>query len=184
MNIVHVFVLQVHIHPSRQEHTPHKLTLPDHLPADAPVKRKTMRLFAVLCINTSHYVSFVKYGPDPRSWIFFDSMADRYGKSSFALFFLMCCTSIDAVSGFNQSLTISFLSVGDDNNGYNIPVVRACPEVADFLSQSEEDLATADLSQCTDLVQRLLGDAYMCLYQNIESPPASSMSTDVSITTF
>lgn len=45
-----------------------------------------MQLFAVLCINTSHYVSFVKYGPDPRSWIFFDSMADRYGRSSFTLF--------------------------------------------------------------------------------------------------
>lgn len=39
-----------------------------------------MQLFAVLCIQTSHYVSFVKYGPDPRSWIFFDSMADRFGK--------------------------------------------------------------------------------------------------------
>ncbi|XP_057218280.1 ubiquitin carboxyl-terminal hydrolase CYLD [Triplophysa rosa] len=140
---------QVHIHPSRQEHAPHKLILPDHVPADAPVQRKTMQLFAVLCINTSHYVSFVKYGPDPRSWIFFDSMADRYG---------------------------------DDNNGYNIPVIRACPEVADFLSQSEEELATANLSQCTDLVQRLLGDAYMCLYQNTESQLASSMSTDVSIT--
>lgn len=142
---------QVHIHPSRQEHAPHKLTLPDHLPADAPVQRKTMQLFAVLCINTSHYVSFVKYGPDPQSWIFFDSMADRYG---------------------------------DDNNGYNIPVIRACPEVADFLSQSEEELAIADLSQCTELVQRLLGDAYMCLYQSTDNhKTASSMSTDVSITT-
>lgn len=39
-----------------------------------------MQLFAVLCIQTSHYVSFVKYGPDPHSWIFFDSMADRFGK--------------------------------------------------------------------------------------------------------
>lgn len=40
-----------------------------------------MQLFAVLCIQTSHYVSFVKYGADPHSWIFFDSMADRFGKT-------------------------------------------------------------------------------------------------------
>lgn len=73
--------LQVHTHTSRRQHTPHKLTVPDHLPEDASVQRHQMQLFAVLCINTSHYVSFVKYGPDPRSWIFFDSMADRCGMS-------------------------------------------------------------------------------------------------------
>ncbi|XP_065098177.1 ubiquitin carboxyl-terminal hydrolase CYLD [Paramisgurnus dabryanus] len=140
---------QVHMHPSRHKHTPHKLTVPDNLPADAPVQRTTLELFAVLSINTSHFVSFVKYGPDPRSWIFFDSMADRYG---------------------------------DDNNGYNIPVIRACPEVADFLSQSEEELATTDLNHCTELVQRLLEDSYMCLYQSTDVLPESSMSTDVPIT--
>jgi len=73
--------LQVHTHTSRQEHTPHKLTVPDHLPEDASIQRHQMQLFAVLCINTSHYVSFVKYGADSRSWIFFDSMADRCGRS-------------------------------------------------------------------------------------------------------
>ncbi|KAG1949586.1 ubiquitin carboxyl-terminal hydrolase CYLD [Pimephales promelas] len=72
---------QVHTHTSRQEHTPHKLTVPDHLPEDASIQRHQMQLFAVLCINTSHYVSFVKYGADSRSWIFFDSMADRCGRS-------------------------------------------------------------------------------------------------------
>lgn len=40
-----------------------------------------MELFAVLCIHTSHYVCFVKYGPGPRSWLFFDSMADRCGET-------------------------------------------------------------------------------------------------------
>ncbi|XP_073681595.1 ubiquitin carboxyl-terminal hydrolase CYLD [Garra rufa] len=126
---------QVHTHPSRKEHTTHKLTVPDHFPEDAPVQRHQMQLFAVLCINTSHYVSFVKYGPNPRSWIFFDSMADR---------------------------------CGDDNNGYNVPVVRSCPEVGDFLSQSEEGMSTADVSQCSELVRRLLCDSYMCLYQRTE----------------
>ncbi|XP_016297915.1 ubiquitin carboxyl-terminal hydrolase CYLD-like isoform X2 [Sinocyclocheilus anshuiensis] len=126
---------QVHIHPSRKEHTPQKLTVPDHLPEDAPVQRHQMQLFAVLCINTSHYISFVKYGPNPRSWIFFDSMADR---------------------------------CGDDNNGYNVPVIRSCPEVGDFLSQSEEEMSTADVSQSSEMVRRLLCDSYMCLYQRTE----------------
>lgn len=126
---------QVHIHPSRKEHTPHKLTDPDHLPEDAPVERHQMQLFAVLCIDTSHYVSFVKYGPNPRSWIFFDSMADR---------------------------------CGDDKNGYNVPVIRSCPEIGDFFSQSEEEMSKADVRECSELVRRLLCDSYMCLYQRTE----------------
>lgn len=40
-----------------------------------------MELFAVLCIETSHYVAFVKYGRDDSAWLFFDSMADRDGIS-------------------------------------------------------------------------------------------------------
>lgn len=37
-----------------------------------------MELFAVICIETSHYVSFVKAGGGSDSpWVFFDSMADR-----------------------------------------------------------------------------------------------------------
>ena len=38
-----------------------------------------MELFAVLCIETSHYVAFVKYGAADSAWLFFDSMADRDG---------------------------------------------------------------------------------------------------------
>ncbi len=41
-----------------------------------------MELFAVVCIQTSHYVSFVKCGTgDGAQWVFFDSMADRMGKT-------------------------------------------------------------------------------------------------------
>ena len=44
-----------------------------------------MELFAVICIQTSHYVSFVKTrtpkNGNHAEWIFFDSMADRMGKS-------------------------------------------------------------------------------------------------------
>ncbi|XP_056129058.1 ubiquitin carboxyl-terminal hydrolase CYLD [Lampris incognitus] len=122
---------QVHTHPSRQEHSPKTLALPEGVPC-APGTRHTMQLFAVLCIQTSHYVSFVKYGPDPRSWLFFDSMADRYG---------------------------------DDRSGYNIPEIKACPELGDFLSQSEEQIAQANPSQAGEPVRRLLCDSYMFLYQ-------------------
>jgi ubiquitin thioesterase CYLD len=39
-----------------------------------------MELFAVVCIETSHYVAFVKCGSGSDApWCFFDSMADRKG---------------------------------------------------------------------------------------------------------
>ena len=48
------------------------------------IPREKMELFAVICIQTSHYVSFVKTGKGKNGqgvdWIFFDSMADRMGK--------------------------------------------------------------------------------------------------------
>ncbi|XP_005915360.1 ubiquitin carboxyl-terminal hydrolase CYLD [Haplochromis burtoni] len=124
---------QIHNHPSRQGHSPSALAVPVEVPTDTPVPRHTMELFAVLCIQTSHYVSFVKYGSDAHSWIFFDSMADR---------------------------------CGDDQSGYNIPEVRACPELGDFLSQPEEELSQANPSQAPELVRRLLCDSYMFLYQS------------------
>ncbi|TMS19367.1 Ubiquitin carboxyl-terminal hydrolase CYLD [Larimichthys crocea] len=128
---------QVHAHHSRQGHSPKALAAPADVASDSPVSRQTMQLFAVLCIHTSHYVSFVKYSPDPHSWLFFDSMADR---------------------------------CGDDQHGYNIPEVRVCPELGDFLSQPEEELAHANPSQAPELLHRLLCDSYMFLYQNPVKP--------------
>ncbi|XP_036387759.1 ubiquitin carboxyl-terminal hydrolase CYLD [Megalops cyprinoides] len=124
---------QVHSHPLRKDHAPRKLPAPTDLPVDGPMPRHKLQLFAVLCIRTSHYVSFVKFGPSPRSWLFFDSMADR---------------------------------CGDDKNGFSVPEIKACPEVGDFLSQPEEELAAADLSNTSNLVKRLLQDSYMCFYQH------------------
>lgn len=47
------------------------------------VPRLYMELFAVVCIETSHYVTFVKAGSGPDApWCFFDSMADRKGNFS------------------------------------------------------------------------------------------------------
>ncbi|XP_033898717.3 ubiquitin carboxyl-terminal hydrolase CYLD-like isoform X2 [Acipenser ruthenus] len=74
---------QVHLHHRRKGHQLGKLSLPKEL-ADCAWRqgrfpRQRMELFAVLCIETSHYVAFVKYGPGEAAWLFFDSMADRDG---------------------------------------------------------------------------------------------------------
>ncbi|XP_062845570.1 ubiquitin carboxyl-terminal hydrolase CYLD isoform X2 [Trichomycterus rosablanca] len=74
---------QVHLHPRRKNHRYSKLSLPKELQEgtwrQATFPRQQMELFAVLCIETSHYVAFVKYGSASSSWLFFDSMADRDG---------------------------------------------------------------------------------------------------------
>lgn len=60
-----------------------KVCIPDG-PWTGPLHctRQRMSLFAVTCIETSHYVSFVKYGSLVTDWLFFDSMADREGDRS------------------------------------------------------------------------------------------------------
>lgn len=54
-----------------------------------------MELFAVLCIETSHYVAFVKYGGADSAWLFFDSMADRDGGCH--SFFVSFCHDIELI---------------------------------------------------------------------------------------
>ncbi|XP_032897748.1 ubiquitin carboxyl-terminal hydrolase CYLD-like isoform X2 [Amblyraja radiata] len=68
---------QVHSHKGRKDHQFRKFPSPINVCVKAPFPRHKMELFAVLCIETSHYVSFVKYGTSKNSWLFFDSMADR-----------------------------------------------------------------------------------------------------------
>ncbi|XP_061095622.1 ubiquitin carboxyl-terminal hydrolase CYLD-like isoform X1 [Conger conger] len=72
---------KVHLHPTRKAHQPSRVRLPKGYPQGArpPLPREKLQLFAVLCIETSHYVSFVRHGPRPQDWLFFDSMADREG---------------------------------------------------------------------------------------------------------
>nr|XP_010779022.1 PREDICTED: ubiquitin carboxyl-terminal hydrolase CYLD-like [Notothenia coriiceps] len=72
---------QVHSHRKRASHHPVDVAVPGG-PWTGPLlsARQRMSLFAVTCIETSHYVSFVKHGPLPTDWMFFDSMADREGK--------------------------------------------------------------------------------------------------------
>ncbi|XP_010870769.2 ubiquitin carboxyl-terminal hydrolase CYLD [Esox lucius] len=78
---------QVHSHPERMSHSPSPLSLPEGYPTPPGFQcqlttppRERLQLFAVLSIETSHYVSFIKHGPKNTDWIFFDSMADRQGE--------------------------------------------------------------------------------------------------------
>ncbi|XP_076583196.1 ubiquitin carboxyl-terminal hydrolase CYLD [Chaetodon auriga] len=75
---------QVHTHPQRRSHHRAPLEIPKGYVGHGishTLTREKLELFAVLCIETSHYVSFIKYGPNSQDWIFFDSMADRQGES-------------------------------------------------------------------------------------------------------
>ncbi|XP_018015832.1 ubiquitin carboxyl-terminal hydrolase CYLD isoform X2 [Hyalella azteca] len=76
----------VHNHKERDRHeSVRKLCVPleyrmlaSHCPS---VPRIFMELFAVVCIETSHYVTFTRCGEGPEApWCFFDSMADRKGE--------------------------------------------------------------------------------------------------------
>lgn len=53
-------------------------------------------------------------------------------------------------------------------NGFNIPQVKACPEVGRYLSLSEEELSRVDPSSWREPARRLLCDSYMCLYHSPE----------------
>ncbi|CAL1679254.1 unnamed protein product [Lasius platythorax] len=77
---------KVHRHERRFNHEPKKLIVPMEfaiLQEHCPVPRLYLELSAVVCIETSHYVSFVKCGPGSEApWCFFDSMADRKGEQN------------------------------------------------------------------------------------------------------
>ncbi|XP_059922336.1 ubiquitin carboxyl-terminal hydrolase CYLD isoform X3 [Gadus macrocephalus] len=123
---------QVHSPSERQAHRLSKLLLPKGFQESLRVPPEKMELFAVLCIETSHYVSFVKHGPKSQDWIFFDSMADREGGL----------------------------------NGYNIPVIEACPEVGEYLDMPPAELANQVPRDMKGVAKRLFCDAYMYLYRN------------------
>ncbi|XP_022239709.1 ubiquitin carboxyl-terminal hydrolase CYLD-like isoform X2 [Limulus polyphemus] len=75
-----------HGHQKRAHHTTNQLCVPQEfrmIKDHTPIPKIFMELFAVVCIETSHYVCFVKCGSGPdSSWCFFDSMADRKGEQN------------------------------------------------------------------------------------------------------
>ncbi|XP_073431611.1 ubiquitin carboxyl-terminal hydrolase CYLD-like isoform X2 [Dendrobates tinctorius] len=71
---------QVHLHKQRAGHQPRDLCVPENLNRQAVLQRQNLQLYAVLCIETSHYVAFIRIHSHRRPlWAFFDSMADREG---------------------------------------------------------------------------------------------------------
>ena len=76
---------RVHFHVKRKTHDVIPIAVPRLAYSsygDRPVEHQEMELIAVICIETSHYVTFAKCEePDGTvKWCFFDSMADRVGK--------------------------------------------------------------------------------------------------------
>ena len=93
---------QVHSHRNRTSHSPVKITIPGGpWSGSLHCTRRRMSLFAVTCIETSHYVSFVKHGPLATDWLFFDSMADREGEKNLFLLlpFLVLFASMNVNMG-------------------------------------------------------------------------------------
>jgi len=67
-----------HSHPARSQHN--KKIVINEKYQGYESERIQMELFAVVCIELSHYVSYVRCGEDGKeSWLFFDSMSDRVG---------------------------------------------------------------------------------------------------------
>lgn len=78
---------KVHLNPIRADHKPRPVLLPrvysQYNSEKRTLEKQKMELFAVVCIETSHYVAFVKCGIGADApWCFFDSMADRKGESA------------------------------------------------------------------------------------------------------
>lgn len=157
---------QVHSHKKRASHSPVKLVVPGGTwTGSLHGTRQRMSLFAVTCIETSHYVSFVKHGPLATDWLFFDSMADREGER----FPLQLQDQNSKTSADVKALpNLSVCSHPGGENGFNIPRVKPCPEVGRYLSLSEEELSRVDPASLRESVRRLLCDSYMCLYHSPE----------------
>ncbi|XP_058121481.1 ubiquitin carboxyl-terminal hydrolase CYLD isoform X2 [Anopheles coustani] len=131
----------VHQHNKRINHKPVPLTVPqDFIPmaAHCEVPRLYMELFAVVCIETSHYVAFVKAASGQDApWCFFDSMADRNGEQN------------------------------GHNIPKMVPVPDLPHWLTDEGSRALHEEAVND-KMLPEHAKRLLCDAYMCMYQSTD----------------
>ncbi|KAL1381041.1 hypothetical protein pipiens_013750 [Culex pipiens pipiens] len=132
---------KAHTHNKRQNHTPSPLTVPKDFKMMAdhcPVPRLFMELFAVVCIETSHYVAFVKAASGQDApWVFFDSMADRKGEQN----------------GYNIPEMI--------------PVPDLPQWLSEDGARQLNEKAIND-KMLPEHAKRLLCDAYMCMYQSTD----------------
>ncbi|XP_058452232.1 uncharacterized protein LOC131430943 isoform X2 [Malaya genurostris] len=130
-----------HSHNKRQNHKPIPLTVPkdfESMAEHCPVPRLFMELFAVVCIETSHYVAFVKSASGQDApWVFFDSMADRRGEQN----------------GYNIPEMI--------------PVPDLPHWLSEDGARQLNETAIND-RMLPEHAKRLLCDAYMCMYQSTD----------------
>ncbi|KAJ3632851.1 hypothetical protein MTP99_009834 [Tenebrio molitor] len=129
-----------HRHERRSHHRPVRLEVSDDfsiLEDHCRPPRLFMELFAVICIETSHYVAFVKCGVGHEApWCFFDSMADRKGeKNGYNIPEMVACPDISR-----------WLS--DE---------RICRQLHEEFSHDRH---------LPEHARRLLCDAYICMYQS------------------
>ncbi|KAL0849395.1 hypothetical protein ABMA28_013696 [Loxostege sticticalis] len=113
-------------HNKRPHHKATPLTVCEefaNILESCPVPRVYMELFAVLCIETSHYVAFVKAGVGHDApWCFFDSMADRKGERN----------------GYNipEIVSISELGTWLSEDGARAQAPHAAPHAARLLADA------------------------------------------------
>lgn len=160
-------MFQAHCHHKRSNHTWRHISVPSDFKslqeACSTIPRLYMELFAVVCIETSHYVAFVKCGSGlDAPWCFFDSMADRKGwYKTPAVAHWRFIWRIHLI----PSIFLCFLG---EQNGYNIPEMVPCPDLPYWLSDkgAQSLMDVKDNRQLPEHAKRLLCDAYMCMYQS------------------
>lgn len=75
------------------------------------------------------------------------------------------------INVFIINISLLLVAVTGAKSGYNIPSVTECPEIIEWLSsekQNRDRIIKTDDKDMPDKVRRILGDAYMCLYQSME----------------
>ena len=136
-------------HKTKQNHQAEALQLTK--PSYFPKSSSLYSLEAVICIETSHYVSFVRAKKEkPENefcWLFFDSMADRKeGKAS--------------------------------ATEYNVPMVKVAANIGNHLNkldcqspeQRYEYVTSYSDTKEHEHFKRLVQDAYICVYKQKEGP--------------
>ncbi|KAJ1360963.1 CAP-Gly domain [Parelaphostrongylus tenuis] len=146
---------RIHFNAGEQDHAM-RLFYPSGQPVRKPHVHR-MVLSAVLCIETSHYVAFVRALSG--RWLFFDSMADREGLSD----------------GFNvpQVKDCERMSWWLSQAGWER--LRDADESGTMKAMMGKG------SDVDPLVTRLLSDSYICFYNEEPSNSTSSSSSSSSL---
>uniref|UniRef100_A0A1B0CQ63 ubiquitinyl hydrolase 1 n=2 Tax=Lutzomyia longipalpis TaxID=7200 RepID=A0A1B0CQ63_LUTLO len=182
-----------HSHTKRLNHVPKEISVPHDFKIMAehcPVPRLFMELFAVVCIETSHYVAFVKAGSGQDApWCFFDSMADRKGElNGYNIPEMVSVTDLPQWLSEDSARTLHEAASNDkmlpdhakrllcdaymcELNGYNIPEMVSVTDLPQWLSEDSARTlheAASNDKMLPDHAKRLLCDAYMCMYQSTD----------------